>query len=82
MDNMFKQCPPLMHDKRFITTYDSTSTVTQKIRKLNNIQSTHDFRNFLQNNAQTIINNERNYHAKNNSCVVNNHCSNGFAQLK
>ena len=67
-------CPALMNDGRFITNYIRSSTFDQYIRNLNNIDSTHDFRQFVQNNGNNIINNMKAYYHKNNTCKVEGRC--------
>jgi hypothetical protein len=64
-------CPPLMQDARFITTYYDKRFLDQEIRKINNIDNAYTYKCFLQNNANKIINNERNYIIKSNTCDVN-----------
>jgi hypothetical protein len=76
MDNRYfiHGCPALMQDGRFITNYTRNRVFNQFIREVNNIESSHEFRHFLQNNAETLINRERDYVNKMNTCNVNGQC--------
>ncbi len=76
MDNRYfnYQCPPLMNDGRFLTNYVRSSTFDQYIRITNGIENATDFRHYLQNNGDKILNNLKAYHHKNNSCSVNGRC--------
>jgi hypothetical protein len=76
MDNRYWSlgCPPLMQDGRFITNYLRFNVVDQNVKQINNIQSAYDYRNFLQTHGDIILNNERNFLAKTNSCEVNGRC--------
>ena len=44
------------------------------IRKVNNIESSADYRMFLQKNGETIMTRETEYLVKNNTCGVNGQC--------
>lgn len=72
MDNRyFKQgCPPLMHDGRFITNYNRFPIFEQYIKNINKISSAQEYRQFLQKNGDTIINNERAYFNKVATCNI------------
>jgi len=76
MDNRYVMygCPPLMQDGRFITNYLPNRTVEQYIRSINNIDSAQDYRAFLQVNGDIIINREREFITKQNTCCVNGTC--------
>jgi hypothetical protein len=67
-------CPPLMNDGRFISNYVRSSTFDQYIRLSNNINSSHDYRRFIQNNGQQIINNMKAFYHENNICGVEGKC--------
>lgn len=75
-DNRYFQhgCPPLMNDGRFISNYVRSSTFDQYVRLTNNINSTHDYRKFIQNNGQQIINNMKAFYHENNTCNVEGRC--------
>ena len=72
MDNRYSayDCPALMQDGRFITNYLDSRVFDQFIRLSNKLESVHDYRFFLQNNAETIMNREREHLDKINRCPV------------
>lgn len=74
-------CPAIMSDGRFITNYNSTNELTEGIRKMNGIKNSNEFRQFLQNNGNAIINAERNYYKANNKCRPTTSCSEGWNKL-
>jgi hypothetical protein len=76
MDNRYfnYKCPPLMQDARFITNYTKNSTFEQFIRNVNQIESAQDYKQFLQQNGDTIINRERAYLESINTCAVHGKC--------
>lgn len=77
MDNRYFNhgCPALMQDARFITNYTRGRVFDQFIRSTNNIESVHDYRTFLQSNADTIMTREREYAEKQNTCSLNGECA-------
>jgi len=78
----YKQgCPALMEDARFITTYNSTNELTNQMQRMNNINNSNQFRQFLQQNAEQIMNSEREYQIKTNTCTPNISCSEGFYEI-
>jgi len=78
MDNRYwsNGCPALMQDGRFITNYVRANIIDQMIKNVNNINSSHDYRLFLQKNGDSIINKERDFIIKNNTCEVTGKCLN------
>ena len=76
MDNRYHchNCPALMQDARFITNYTPRRTFEQYIRSINNIESSQDYKSFLQKNAESIMQNERKFLRENNTCNVNGKC--------
>jgi hypothetical protein len=76
MDNRYwsNGCPALMQDGRFITNYVRTSIIDQVVREVNGIKSSNEYRLFLQNNTENIINKERDNLLKNNTCNVDGKC--------
>jgi len=76
MDNRFYKygCPPLMSDGRFLTSYVDSDVLNKYIRNVNKLKSANDFRIFLQKNGDTIINRERAYLIKKNTCNVHGLC--------
>ena len=77
MDNRYWShgCPALMQDGRFITNYVRSNVFDQFVRNVNEIQSSHEYRLFLQQNGDSILNKERAYLVKNNSCNINGKCA-------
>ena len=63
-----------MQDGRFITNYLDNSIFEQFIRNVNNINSAQDYKRFLQDNGNTIINRERAYLESINTCAVHGKC--------
>lgn len=76
MDNRYfnYKCPPLMQDGRFITNYIKNSTFEQFIRNVNQIDSAQEYKQFLQQHGDTIINRERAYLNSINTCDVHGKC--------
>jgi len=76
MDNRYYNygCPPLMNDGRFISNFIRSSTHDQKIRIINNIYSAHEYRNYIQNNGSSLINNIKSYLHENNKCSIEGRC--------
>ncbi len=76
MDNRYFSygCPPLMQDGRFITSYVRGNVFDQFIRNINQINSSQDFREFLQTRGDEMLNKERAELVKNNVCCVNGSC--------
>ena len=76
MDNRYfhYKCPPLMQDARFITNYTKNSTFEQFIRNVNQIESAQEYKQFLQQHGDTIINRERAYLESINTCAVHGKC--------
>jgi hypothetical protein len=77
MDNRYfiYGCPALMQDARFITNYTDRKTFDQFIRKVNNINSAQEYKHFLQNNSDVLLNRERDYNIKQNICGVDGKCA-------
>jgi hypothetical protein len=67
-------CPAIMQDGRFITNYIRQRTFDQHIRGINNIESAQDYKVFLQNNGDVILNKERAYNNENNVCKLDGKC--------
>jgi hypothetical protein len=76
MDNRYYKygCPALMQDQRFLTNYTRGRVFDQMIRKINSINSSQDYKLFLQQNSETILNKEYNALIKYNTCCVNGKC--------
>jgi hypothetical protein len=63
-----------MNDGRFISSYVRSSTFDQYVRNINNINSSHEYRHYLQNNGTEIMNNIKAYLRQNNTCSVEGKC--------
>ena len=76
-DNRYHQygCPPLMSYGRFVTTYVDSSVINQYIRGINKINSANEFKSFLQNNGDSILNKEREQIISKNTCDLGNKCT-------
>ena len=61
MDNRYwsNGCPALMQDGRFITNHVRSAVYDQFVKNVNNIQSAHDYRLYLQQHGDEILNKER-----------------------
>ena len=77
MDNRYYNCncPALMSDGRHISSYVRGRVVDQYIRNINNINSAHDYKLFLQDNTLVILDNLNNSLKNNNTCILNNYCN-------
>ena len=76
MDNRYYgyNCPPLMNDGRFLTSYVRSKVFDQYIRNLNAVTNNHSYRLFLQKNAEQIMNKEVKVLIENNTCKVDGKC--------
>lgn len=76
MDNRYYKynCPPLMNDGRFISSYISSRVFDQYVRNINNVQSAQEYKTFLQNNGNQIINNLKGYLRETNTCRIEGKC--------
>jgi len=76
MDNRYfkYKCPPLMQDARFITNYTESRIFEQYIRNVNKIDSAQEYKRFLQSNGELIMNREKDYQQRMNTCGVNGKC--------
>jgi len=70
-DNFFKGCPPVMEDGRLFTDYRMSHRREQYNKSINGIVRDDEYRLFLQNNAENIMDKEWEYNRANNSCFVN-----------
>ena len=68
MDNFYNECPAKMEDARFLTDYRSSNTREQFIKSINGIARTDDYRAFLNENAEKIIDAEWDHLSLANSC--------------
>ena len=60
-NNKYFDCPARMDDGRAFTDYRPSSTVDDMIRYSNNVMSSYDYRQFLMNNANNIMDVNNNY---------------------
>lgn len=76
MDNRYSAygCPALMSDGRFVTNHMDNGDFNQFIRRVNKIQTSHEYRSFLQNNGDKIISRERNHLLKKYTCPTHGKC--------
>ena len=76
MDNRYYKygCPALMHDGRFLTNYIHSRIFDQYVRNMNGIDSIQNFKEFLQHNGDTILNNQRATLNELNTCDVSGKC--------
>lgn len=58
-NNIHFNFPPLMNDSRNVSNYEPGGTLDNKIKKQNNIENNSDYRNYLQQNADSIIKNNQ-----------------------
>lgn len=74
-------CPARMSDGRFLASNYSSNDITDQIKRLNGITNTNELRTFLQNNANAIINSEREHLLRENTCNPQSGCSKGWYDL-
>lgn len=78
----YKQgCPALMSDARFLTNYNSSSEVTDSMRRMNGFESSNKFRTFMQANGQMFMEAETKYLVSHNTCTPKTACSEGWYDL-
>jgi hypothetical protein len=63
-----------MNDGRFISSYVRSRVFDQYIRNINNINNAQNYKHFLQNNGDQIINNSKAYLRENNTCKIGGSC--------
>ena len=71
MDNYFKECPANMSDGRIFTDYRTSSRREQFNKTINGIIREDEYRAFLQNNGETILNRIWNNSKQNFGCFPN-----------
>jgi hypothetical protein len=70
-DNRFGvccKCPARMSDGRIFTNWLPRKRLNEFLRLGNNLESAHDYRHFLQNNANQLIGSEIKYLEDNKKC--------------
>lgn len=70
-DNYWQGCPPKMNDARFLADYRTPTVREQFNKSINGITRDDDYRLFLQQNAERIMDTEWVYYRKTNSCSPN-----------
>jgi hypothetical protein len=69
MDNFFQNCPPMMADGfRELTDYKTATRRNEYVKYINGIYRDDQYRLFLQQNGDKIMDNVWKYHRNNNSC--------------
>ena len=68
-NNKYKDCPPRMSDGRHFTDYRPNDHLNNLIKANNNLKNSFDFRNHLTNNAEKLINLNREYIQDKNGCA-------------
>ena len=76
-DNYFQNCPPKMGGFRELTNYQTDAFINEQIKQNLNIVRDDQYRVFLQNNGQQILDNtwdfyKNNYSCWNNQCIFRN----------
>lgn len=67
-DNKHLQCPPRMDDGRHFTDFRTNSHINNLIRTNNAIMNSHNYRTFLTQNANKLMNINRAYASEKNGC--------------
>lgn len=73
MDNFYYNCPAKMDDARFTTNYKSATSINEFLKYKNGIVRDDDYRLFLQQNADKLMDSEWLYFRRHDSCW-NNAC--------
>jgi hypothetical protein len=68
MDNAFHQCPPMMSDGRLFTDYRASTRRNEYIKYINGIVRDDDYRMFLQQNTNNVLNKEWDMTRQKKSC--------------
>jgi len=55
MNNVYSQLPARMDDGRNYTIWDPAAVINEKIRQQENIKTNREYREYLQNNALSIM---------------------------
>ena len=71
MDNFYHDCPPMMSDGRHFTDYQTATRRNEYIKYINTIFRDDNYRLFLQQNANPILDNVWNFHKRNTNCWKN-----------
>ena len=76
-NNIHNKFPPIMADGRNYTNWQHGSTIDENIRKSNGIRSNYEYRNYLVNNSDKVINQNRNSAYNNCTSYVTHYTRNG-----
>lgn len=68
MDNFFKNCPAVMSDGRHFTDYKTSSRRNEYVKYINNIVRDDEYRIFLQQNSESILDKEWSNYRKTMAC--------------
>jgi len=69
MNNIHPGCPALMSDGHNYTEYVDSDVTTSQLQKELKITNNNDFREYLQKNATTIMNNAQKHYSGGDKCV-------------
>ena len=72
MDNFHLQCPPMMSDGRLFTDYRTNIRANEHMKLTNNIIRDDDYRVFLQQNTDNILDSQWKNIKETKSCWTNN----------
>ena len=78
-NNKYKNCPALMSDGRSFTDYRAINHINNLLISNNNIENNYAYREFLTQNAEQIIENNRKMTKKNKTC---DQCENDHKKKK
>lgn len=70
MDNFYKGCPAKMEDGRFLTDYRTSNTREQYIKSINGFVRDDEYRMFLQQNGEQILDKEWTHLKDKNLCAT------------
>ena len=74
MNNGFENCPALMSSGNFVTNWFYNGDFNNLIIKANDIKTSHQYRAFLQKNAQTLMEKEATKQITKYSCDTKDVC--------
>lgn len=73
LNNIYDNYPPLMSDTRYITSYKGNQQLNDHLKQRNNIQTNYDYRMFLTQNGDNIMETNRmNYCNAHGVCMYKN----------
>jgi len=68
MNNRYRNCPPLMADGRIFTDYRPRDYVNNLMRMASDTMTSYDYKEFLTNHAELIIQANKEYIEEKNKC--------------